>query len=765
MIVPRNELKPPAIREPPDEARPALARLARLRSQVAAWFWVEGLARVLWLALAISVADLAIDWLFRLDRPQRTVMLALMLAAIGFGLYRWLWRPLQTRLSDEALALAIESAHPRLGQSFVTALQLIGSEAGSRAGVSAALVRRAIELGFRQAQEISFASVVDRRRWRQNLALLAAAAVIWLILLPATFAFWPLRTWVSRNLLLDSATWPQQTYLAIDGLSPEGRIVAPRGEPWRQIVSVTPASRIVPQTVHLEFRAAAGRTPLPLNKIADRQFAADFAATSDPFELRARGGDAVTEWTPVKLVEPPALTQLKLVVTPPSYAGGQPVELAAGEGSYAVLPGSSLKIEGQANKPLARATLHYQGKRLLPAAQNGEEPSSVPHQVVELVNAAGTRFAATITADSLTAGEYQLAITDTLGLASREPPNFVLRKRIDQEPQLQVRLIGIGELVTPEASVPYRCRASDDFGLSSALVRYRYQAGEEPQEQTGHWPLAIEEAAGTQHETGLLSPSLEADLPGTLPLADLKLTAGTTFTFRFEAADNNDVTGPGIGRTSELLLRVVTADELRIDLFRREKQERQTLERLIKDQEDLITDNQALAAMRGADDAAAGPPADIRARLLEAEKRQKAIGSGVTAIARSMRDLAAEVQNNRLEEVHGRLQTRLMDQLASPLDAVAGDTLPRAVAALSAARQPPAGNSPSSALARSITAQTQAANQLKAVLAHMVQTEGFEEAIQLLYELEKAQGQVQEETSKARQEQIRRVLEGRDANK
>src|SRR5207244_5254631 len=86
------------------------ARLGRLRGQIAGWFWVEGLGRVLWLALALGAADLALDWLFRMDRPQRAVILVLMVAALVWAVHRWLVRPLSLAMSDGALALSVGTA-------------------------------------------------------------------------------------------------------------------------------------------------------------------------------------------------------------------------------------------------------------------------------------------------------------------------------------------------------------------------------------------------------------------------------------------------------------------------------------------------------------------------------------------------------------------------------------------------------------------------------------------------------------------------------
>src|SRR6185295_2757453 len=81
------------------------ARLDRLRSQVTAWFWVDGLSRVLWLAIGLAAADLVLDWLFRMDRAQRAVMLVLMAGGLGWLAQRRLFRPLSATMSDDALAL------------------------------------------------------------------------------------------------------------------------------------------------------------------------------------------------------------------------------------------------------------------------------------------------------------------------------------------------------------------------------------------------------------------------------------------------------------------------------------------------------------------------------------------------------------------------------------------------------------------------------------------------------------------------------------
>jgi hypothetical protein len=147
-------------------------------------------------------------------------------------------------------------------------------------------------------------------------------------------------------------------------------------------------------------------------------------------------------------------------------------------------------------------------------------------------------------------------------------------------------------------------------------------------------------------------------------------------------------------------------------------------------------------------------------QLVQYQRRQKNIGAGVRAIAERLSAIVLEVQNNRLEPPGGRLQTRLGSEIVAPLRQVADDLVPRAAESLGVARQAAAGPARSTALADAIAHQTAALAQMKQILAHLVKSEGFQEAVNLLYEIQKAQTDVHEQTNKARQERIQRILEG-----
>jgi len=730
-----------------------VSRLAALRTQIAAWFWVDGLSRVLWLVLALCAADLVLDWLFRLDKAQRLVMLGLVAAAIGWLVYRRLVKPLSVTMSDDALALSVEAGNKQLGQSMISALQLARMEDIESKGMSPVLVRQTVVAGARAAERVNFGGILAGKDFTMNLGVLALAVLALGGLTAGVMASDSLSIWFNRNVLLGDRTWPQDTYLVIERVE-KGKVVFPRGEDWTQFVRVRDDSKVVPDAVYIDFRQARGRPPQAMKRRDDGKFEAVFNNVIEPFQFRARGGDAVTEWVQVELVEQPAVESLQLVVTPPQYAGGSPVELPPGKGPYYVLPGSSLAVTGQANKPLVKADLRLEGKLLIPPPPPAIADVKRDHA---LMLVGGQEFAGAIEPAGMVAGQYTFILEDTLGLTGRRPTAFSVRERIDREPRVRVRLIGVSGMVVAKARVPFTCRVTDDFGVTLAEVRYHWR-GDDMAQADGKGTLPLDKF---KDQLG----RAELQLEDALELEPLAIPTGTGFNFHFAAVDNRQVAGrePNTGKSSDLLLRVVTEEELRTDMLRREKEQRQEFERLLKNQDDLLTDCRALlAGVKGSENI---PPA-AKDQLMQYQKRQKLIGQNTGAIAERFASIVIEVQNNRLEEDGGKLQSRLTNDIIAPMQEVAGLMVPEAMQLLDRTRRQAAvAADRDQALADAAARQQAIVERMQQILTHMVKSEGFQEAVNLLYEIQKAQTDVHEQTNKERQERIKRILEGGEGEK
>lgn len=707
---------------------PVEARLAALRSSVQGWFWVAGLYRLLWLALLLAAVDLGLDWLFRMDLSQRAVMLVLIAGALAYAAYHWLVVPLSCPMSDDALCLEVERKHPDLGQSLISALQLARLDRVVDRGMSPVLVEHTVQEGAQAAARLNFTSVLDASGWRRNMALLVLGIAAWLAVGVGIARSAPLSIWFNRNVLLGEAAWPQNTYLVVER-AVDGKVTFPRGGDWTQIVSVRDDSLVLPEAVYLDFRSARSRPTQAMKKVEDRTFEAMFNNVLESFEFRARGGDDVTDWVRVELVEPPSVEDLTMVVTLPEYAGGGEEALPPGKGPYYILKGSRLNLQGTANKPLQSAALTVEGK---------SSPLNLSSE---------TRFGGNLSAEALVPGQYVVELVDTLGLTNRRPATFGLRLKTDREPRVRARLMGIGGMVVPKARIPLNARVSDDFGITDVHVAYAWR-GDEANGQQGQ--IKLEEATGQL-------PAKEISFDDTFELQPLQVPVGTALTFSVTAIDNDEVSGVKPGKSSDFLVRVVTEEELRTDLLRREKEQRQEFERLAKLQDEILTDTRALAAeVKDAEELAS----QARELLIQLQRRQKLIGVNTSGVADRLESIVIEVLNNRLEEEGGKLERRLRADILAPMRKLVEEDVPAAVQELDASRRVASQKEArTTALEEAILQQEAIAETMRQILTQLVKSEGYQEAVNLLLEIQKSQQDVFDRTLKEKQERLKGILE------
>ena len=717
-----------------NETAPVITRLSQLRGQMARWFMVDGLSRVLWLLIGLCILDLAIDWFFRMDKPQRLVMLALIGAAVGWLAWRRLFRPLSAQVSDDALCLQVEKGNKQLSEGLISALQFARMSDVAERGMSLALVRQTVMFGTQAARNVDFGGVLDAKEFRINLGLLVVALVVTVgagVGMVQQDSF--LNIWLNRNILLGDKLWPQKTYLIVQRVE-NGRVKFPRGEDWTQVVEVREDSEVVPENVYIDFRQSRGRSVQSMKRIPERprEFETVFSNVIEEFEFRARGGDAVSPWIRVELVETPAVNDLKLTVTPPSYTGEKVLELPPGKGPYFVLKGSSLKLAGKANKPLAEAAIVIEGKR---------HPLALAQEI---------DFSGQVNAKDLLAGQYVIDLHDTEKLTSRRPMAFGIRIRADREPRVRTRLVGVSGMVVPRVRIPLNSRVNDDYGITSVEVKYLWRDDVAQTTNEGKLPLpAVKEL--------LKKPEFAFD--EVLDLEPLKIPTGTSLNFHVAALDNDNVSGPNLGKSSDFLLRVVTEKELRDDLLRREKEQRQEFERLLKNEEDLLTDCKALQA---GVTSAASLTQEQKDLLMQFQRRQKVIGTNIAAIAERLSGIVVEFLNNRIEDPAAKHEKRLKEDIIRPMGEIAELGVTSAVAELDKARRFSAEVAPrGEALQAAVTREQEIVDQMREVLRHMEKSEGYQEAVNLLYEIQKSQQDVLDKTVKEKLDRIKGVIEGR----
>ena len=695
-----------------------MEKLLRMRSKLTRWILIHGLGRWLIAILAILAFDVALDRFFKMDFAQRLVMLIAMAAAavVYFGIR--VVKPLFSRLSDDALIYEVENKNPELKESLLSSVQLSRDEDWKQWGTSAALAAATIQQGIEKSKLVDFSKALDLSRHLQNwlllMAGLAMAAGVGVGISQTEF----LKTWFNRNILLLEDQWPQATYLEIVG-AVDGELILPRGGDHRQLVRVTEDSLESDVSVSLEISHQGGKTfhqMKPTGKLNGREHVFVFHNVSSPFRFRASGGDDVTSWVDVKLVEPPSVIQLDLNVLMPAYTGVTHRELQ-GVGPHSVLVGSRLDVGIRTNKALSAANLKLD-QEVYPM-QLGEDD---------------TQFNLTIPGEgqALVGGEYEFELVDSSGMKSSRRSKFRVTIKEDDVPKIRASLLGISGLVSARANLPASYQAVDSYGLTQLAFDATWKTGDND-EKTGQRELVFAEPR--PGEDGL--PIRQVKDFAELDLEPLGLSPGTSFRFSVTAKDNHPGK-PNVGRSQEFLLRVVTDEELRADLLRREIEQRKAFDdQAYQVQLALMTEIQAIAA-RARQDGVSQEEFDSKreAALIALVRKQKGVGTVLDRVANRFEEFLVEVKNNRLDEAENqlapeqRIETRFDERIIGPIRQLDSELISLASRQFDNARRAIRDQSELEEIVdQSVELQLAILEEMKRILSAMADSESFQEII------------------------------------
>ncbi|MEM7457331.1 MAG: hypothetical protein AAF456_23550 [Planctomycetota bacterium] len=687
------------------------SRLGRLRRKLTAWIVVHGLARWFVIVFAMLGVDMLIDRLFKMDHAQRLIMLVAMAAIAIYFFVRKLIVPLMTRPGDDALILAVESRNPETEESLISSYQLARQRRKDprnyeSTGASPALTEATIAHGAKVAEGVDFSSALDKsgnaKSWVMFVAgLLLTAGLAWGVM---NNSF--MQTWFNRNVLLGDDQWPQRTYLEIVGAE-DGRISLPVGANHLQLVRVTEDSlrSDVKVTLEIETTGTTTRHSMQTNgKLDGREH--EFSFYPSAGRMRATGGDDVTDWVEIDLVQPPTIDDLVITEHLPEYTGLEPRALV-GTGQHNVLAGSRLSVSINANKPLqsCEVVLGSESFPLTPVAGSSTE-FSIRLPVDDTQPIAG--------------GQYEFQMVDTTGLANQRTSRFSIAIKDDQPPKIRAEKDGVGNKVVPEAVIPIAYAAADEYGLTRIYYDCHWTASDAAEEadQTG-MEIDVADFAyqpgdnirlfeksyftnGTfwfneatrrlnlldviwqvQRNAFVQEQVPDRDFPGTqwfnpvrnelfildessqparfpvvvapvdpgnrLDLAPLQLKPGMVFRFTMNAVDNCPEQA-GSRSSDEIILQIVTPEELRAHLLRREVDQRKAFEEAYELQLALTSELGQAMAMDSAGMTVDQFNAAREERLINIARSQKQIGTRLENIAVRFESFLEEVKNNGLDK-------------------------------------------------------------------------------------------------------------------
>ncbi len=703
------------------------ARLRAAAARLRGYVLIEGIAWVVSFLLTAAALQFLIDYGTRGVRwSMRAAMLGLIVAGVLWLFWRRVVAPLRVRFSAGQIANLIERRYPELSSLLISAVRFSSGEVGPPEANSPALVASVIRRAGSHTRAVDFNAVLDSRRARRSGMALVAA----LLLSVGAAAALPeqvIGLWFARNILLQDVEWPRRTHLIVEAEGQE--LIGARGD---DLIVQAHAEGVQPREVEFIFVTASGQrgreAMVTVGSRGSYRYRYTFKAAQEDFTFYLEGGDDQTETFHARLLERPRVARTEMRITPPVYTRLEAYSLGNAERAAQVLPGSSVTIRIETNKPVTQATL-MAGRNIVADAI----PSAVPSSA-EPVPQAAERF--TVSVSPLESHTYHFALVDEVGLENRRPVRLSLRVIVDDPPRARLKLPGVGDMITPEAVLPIEVECADTYGLAAAELAYHI-AREGTQEE-GLIPLPTFKPSLTMFTTTL-----------SWPVSTEGLQASQTLTLQVSAADFDNISGPNEAESPPVLLRVVTRDELLAELARREQEFRADFERLIDAQEQLR--GALLTALRRFQQESAEQV--LAADLAPLERRQRNIAGSVNVIRQQFEQILAELGVNQLDTLDER--ARLGELIVNPLAGLAKRDL---VAAADAVRQWSREGSADKAL-QVDPLQVEILSKMRSVLANMIQWEGYQEVVSMFRDILRLQQELKAETQDTIEDQAGDVFD------
>jgi hypothetical protein len=256
------------------------------------------------------------------------------------------------------------------------------------------------------------------------------------------------------------------------------------------------------------------------------------------------------------------------------------------------------------------------------------------------------------------------------------------------------------------------------------------------------------------------------------------------------------VSGPKVKLSEPFFLSVVTPDELRADMLRREKDFRMEFERMIAEQESLSDTCRTVLAQaagralmtdaeRGEFEQLLAKKADEldvngKKRLVQLQQLAKATEEIPVSLARALKTqsrmprqclavadrfeaVSLEAENNRLEDKKKHFSEEMPNQIVAPLRTLGEGEIDLATKAIEAARRAmDKAATRDEHLADAIVEQEKVVASMRRILKYMVKSEDYQDAVNFTRKIVAEQEKIARETEAARDAELEDIFGDED---
>jgi hypothetical protein len=624
---------------------------------------------------------------------------------------------------------------------------------------------------------------------------LVITVAIFVVLFPVEFG-----VWARRALGMSHDLWPRSTHLEVLGFD-DGVRKAARGADLEVVVRADMRWPRVPKSVEVRPRTGGSRATMDrrgvvrVDGVPFQEYAYTFRAILADVRFDVVGGDDRVSNLRIQAVESPTVSRMTLECQLPAYTRRRRLVLPV-SGVMQVPMGSRVTVRAaEANKDLVGVQL---------TSIVGDRPG--PAQTLAERSLTADRRGFSCSLPPLVADTtLLLTLLDADGIKNREPIRLILVPTPDEPPQMAVRLDGIGTAITPKAHVAVAGQITDDYGIARVWFEWTI----DQQDPRCHPIADLPEAPGVFSLAG-----------AALDVSGLALRPGQKMLLCVKAADLCDLgRGPNVSTSERWMLDVVTPERFRAMLEARELVLRQRFEQLLQEAtetRDLLArlnledkpakkpdkpkkpeqskrgarnvsplplgegpgvradadarDALTLALSQGERGQGVAEPGDTEPADSPARQRdvrfglvQGALtncskgGPEVLGVAEAFEDIYKQYVNNRIDNAES--SKRLMQGIAEPLRRVAGAMFPeldRRLADLQTTLDDRRRAAPLRDRAEQQAESIVVA--MRTVRDRMLESEDFNEAVELLQDIIDAQKRLHDSTQQRHKQKIRDLL-------
>ncbi len=476
---------------------------------------VEGLCLTGVAALLIITLGLGIQEIKALF-PYAPLAYSLLAAVVALLLVGWIFFHCVRNIPTERAARYIEERQPQLRNNLINSLQLYPQVADEKRAqdISTSMVLSLLRVTRTQLQRIQVKDLISTDRLKAEFRLLALllVPVIGLVL------FYPTSVEKSFSLLVNPLKDlpPSETLINV---TPKGTRVA-RGS---SVTVRASAAGAIPKSMELvlSFETGKGKDrpsqdSLLMDNLGDGRFSATIQGVQRSLQFRVATGPFSSPWYAIEAIDPPEVGNLKISVYPPHYTG-LPMQTFDGGNAYGI-KGSTLHLEGQSSKDLAKA------KILL------EEGREVPLQIK------GRRLQGSLVL--FQPQKYQILVEDPLGFQNSPIP-YELRVLPDGFPTVELLKPTEDLEINGNETLALDFGARDDFGVQEITLVIKIG---EKEERFSIWKNANKKLIPRER--------FHWDVGG------LGLNEGEEAIYFLEVLDNDTISGPKKGSSQARRLRL-----------------------------------------------------------------------------------------------------------------------------------------------------------------------------------------------------------------